>query len=135
MELINSPRRNIMLKIWVTLLTVSLFSFQVLSSTRLECHGTHKGIPILISGEVPGLIPSEMIEATGHIEVDGRVVTSFNQSDVKFNIFLMTFEAKNNHGDLVQGRVTDVKNMRALIRRLYVYGHGIDFTNISIRCD
>lgn len=120
-----------MLKIIIMIVTLALLSSAAFAG-RGGCAGVHKGKRIIFNGLITN--PMDTSTGNGNISVGGRVVAEFDGEDLKINYLFQTFKATNNHGDLVEGKVTDMRKMTGVMKRLYVRGFGIDYRNIPMKC-
>ena len=120
-----------MKKIIVALLTLTVFTGSALAATG-GCVGVHNGKRIVFNGLI--LDPTNKNTAEGYISVGGRRVADFDGEQLKINYIFQTFKARNNRGDFVEGRVTNMFRKKGVIKRLYVRGFGIDYRNIQMQC-
>lgn len=120
-----------MLRIIVLIVTLSLLS-QAAFAAKGGCSGVHQGKKIIFNGLI--INPLDTSTGRGNISVAGRVIAEFEGEDLRINYLFQTFKASNNHGDLVEGKVTNMSNMTGIMKRLYVRGYGIDFRNIPMKC-
>jgi hypothetical protein len=97
-----------------------------------KCRGTHYNNQIEIKGIVPGA--TVLDSSTGTVYVNGREVAFFGAGELSVNLIMLSFKAKNNHGDTLDGKVVDLENKAALIKRLHVPGYGIDFNYFHLNC-
>ncbi len=120
-----------MLKIIVLIVSLSLFTSAAFAG-RGGCAGVHNGKKIIFNGLITN--PMDTSTGRGNISVGGRVIAEFEGEDLRINYLFQTFKASNNHGDLVEGKVTNMRNMTGVMKRLYVRGYGIDYRNIPMKC-
>ena len=122
-----------MFKKVMCLITAALVSGTVAAApTRGTCTGTYGGKKIVFKGLIMNM--SDTDTGRGSISVAGRVVAAFEGEDLRINYLFQTFKVKNNHGDLVEGRVNNLIRQTGVIKRLYVPGFGIDYRNIPMAC-
>ena len=120
-----------MLKNIVLIVTLSLITSAAFAG-RGGCSGVHKGKRIIFNGLITN--PMDTDTGRGNISVGGRVIAEFEGEDLRINYLFQTFKASNNHGDLVEGKVTNMRKMTGVMKRLYVRGYGIDYRNIPMTC-
>jgi hypothetical protein len=122
-----------MFKNFMCLITVALMSGTVLAGpTKGTCTGVYRGQKIVFKGLILNM--SDTDTGRGSISVGGRVVAAFEGEDLRINYLFQTFKVRNNHGDLVEGRVNNIIRQTGVIKRLYVPGYGIDYRNIPMAC-
>lgn len=130
---VASNREKSMFKKFMCLITVALMSGTVLAGpTKGSCTGTHRGQKIVFKGLIMDMNDTDT--GRGTISVNGRVVAGFEGEDLRINYLFQTFKVRNNHGDLVEGRVNNMIRQTGVIKRLYVPGYGIDYRNIPMAC-
>lgn len=120
-----------MKKIIVTLLAMTILTGSALAATG-GCAGVHNGKRIVFNGLI--LDPANKNTAEGFITISGRRVVDFEGEQLKINYLFQTFRARNNRGDFVEGRVTNLFRKKGVIKRLYVREFGIDYRNIPMQC-
>lgn len=120
-----------MLKICVLIVTATLLSSAAFAG-KGGCAGVYKGKRIIFNGLITN--PMDTSTGNGHIIVGGRRVADFDGEDLKINYLFRTFKVRNNHGDMVEGKVTNITKMTGVMSRLYVRGFGIDYRNIPMTC-
>jgi hypothetical protein len=96
------------------------------------CSGHHQGLDIKIRGAISD--KSNIETAEGSLIIAGREVARFQGADLRYNILLWTFKARNNHGDLVEGKVKSITEKSATFSRIYIPAYGIDLRNIFVTC-
>lgn len=122
-----------MVKNFMCLITVALISGSVFAGpTRGQCTGMYGRQKIVFKGLIMNM--SNTDTGQGSISVNGRAVAGFEGEDLRINYLFQTFKVRNNHGDLVEGRVTNMLKQTGTIKRLYVPGFGIDYRNIPMSC-
>lgn len=122
-----------MFKNVMCLITAALISGTVMAApTRGTCTGSYRGKKIVFKGLIMNM--SDTDTGRGSISVGGRVVAGFEGEDLRINYLFQTFKVRNNHGDLVEGRVNNLFKQTGVIKRLYVPGYGIDYRNIAMAC-
>jgi hypothetical protein len=122
-----------MVKNLMFLITAALLSGTVLAGqTQGTCTGLYRGQKIVFKGLIMDIRNTDT--GRGSISVDGRVVAGFEGEDLKINYLFQTFKVRNNHGDLVEGKVNNIIKRTGVIKRLYVPGFGIDYRNIPMAC-
>lgn len=122
-----------MFKNVMCLITAALISGTVLAGpTRGTCTGVYAGKKIVFKGLIMNMRDTDT--GRGSISVGGRVVAGFEGEDLRINYLFQTFKVRNNHGDLVEGRVNNIIKQTGVIKRLYVPGFGIDYRNIPMAC-
>ena len=122
-----------MVKKILCLITTSLICSSVLAApTRGTCTGQHGRNRIVFKGLIINMTDTDT--GRGSISVNGRQVAAFEGEDLRINYIFQTFKVRNNHGDIVEGKVNNLVQLTGMIKRLYVPGYGIDYRNIPMKC-
>lgn len=112
--------------------TVLICSNSFAAGGTATCKGVYKGKKIVFKGKMTNV--KNMDTAEGEINVNQVNVADFEGRDLKINYIFKTFKVTNNHGALLEGKVTSLSEKKGIISRLYVPGTGIDFRNIKMSC-
>lgn len=99
---------------------------------KAGCRGVYQGKSVSFSGV--GKSITDIKNGRGSISVDGKNVADFEGEDMKINYFTQSFKVTNNHGALLEARVTNISKGTGVIKRLYVPEYGIDYRNIPMSC-
>lgn len=95
------------------------------------CKGMHEGKEVLAEGYGEGNDPRNV---SGTVTVDGQEVARFDGQDASINFLLLRGKVTNEHGDIVEAKVTSMTALTGTVTRLYVPAHGIDYRNIAMNC-
>lgn len=114
-----------MVKTMIIMLTLTILSGQAFAG--LNCRGNHKGSSVELKGQ------GSLTSPSGTVFVDGREVSQFDK--LKVSIVFRTFKGKNNQGDVIDGKVTDLGEKTGYIHKLSVPGYGIKMSNIPVNCN
>lgn len=96
------------------------------------CKGVYQGKSVSFRGV--GKSITEIKKGRGSISVAGRVVADFEGEDMKINYWNQSFKVTNNHGALLEAKVTNIGKGTGVIKRLVVPEFGIDYRNIPMSC-
>ncbi len=99
---------------------------------RAGCKGVYQGKSVSFSGV--GKSITEIKKGRGSISVAGRIVADFEGEDMKINYWTQSFKVTNNHGALLEAKVTNIGKGTGVIKRLLVPEFGIDYRNIPMSC-
>ena len=112
--------------------TVVLMSAAVAGPIKGGCRGTYRGKKIEFRGNLREM--TNFSSGAGTLHYDNRVIANFEGNDLKVNLLLFSFKMRNDHGEMIDGRATNVSKMKANISRIYVPSYGIDITNLPVSC-
>ena len=119
---------KLILFIFLSLTTINAFAVSAVGG----CLGRYQGIDIKLHGVISD--KSNLDSAEGSVIIAGREVARFNGADLRYNIILMTFKARNYQGDIIEGKVKSISEKSAVFSRLYVPAFGIDLRNVFVTC-
>ena len=116
------------MKTWIILLV--LFSTAAQAS-QLRCAGAVRGVRILVNAVGTLTNPNA---GSGSVNVGGRQVARFEGEDVRLNYLTQSMRARNDQGDLVEARVTNLNRGTGIINRLVVRAYGISYSRVPVQC-
>ena len=119
-----------MFKILLATLAFSLISSAAMASTA-GCDGVINGKKF--SFVARGSMKNKN-DGIGFVKVDGREVARFDGDAAHISYLRRTFYIANDRGDVVEGKLNNIINGRATLRRLSIPGHGIKVTNAPVEC-
>jgi hypothetical protein len=117
-----------MKKIMGILVTSILISTPVFAGES-GCDGEHEGSKVIFSARSTGKRTGE-----GFVEIEGTRMADFVESDVSLNFIFRTFRLENARGDVIEGKVTNIKKKEIRITKLSIPEFGINFKNFSMSC-
>lgn len=121
-----------MLKL-LSFIGIALISSQALATHDFTCFGAQNGTRLVIKGELPKKSIAALSKASGDIYVNGREVGRFDSGDLKTNIFRKAFQVETQQGDTIDGKVTDIGKMKALID-MKIRAYGIELYQFPVKC-
>ncbi|HXH31637.1 MAG TPA: hypothetical protein VNJ01_12560 [Bacteriovoracaceae bacterium] len=121
-----------MLQLKLTILIVVFFLCKISFGATGECTGNHHGSSVVLRAHNLNLLNRS--GAVGQVFVDGREVARFYNRDSSVNILLKKVTARNAHGEMLAGKLHNVRTGAATVSRLLIPAFGIDFTNFNVKC-
>lgn len=115
----------------LTVLTSALFSFQAAAASA-SCTGKVRGAKLFFYAK--GSLMNKN-DGVGHVKINGRVVAQFDGDYARINFFTKSFSIRNNRGDVVEGRLSNMMSGAGTLTRMVLPGEGIRLVNVPVDCD
>ncbi len=111
----------------LTLLSTALSGF----AATATCKGTYQGkaLKFMAKGSV-----GNMAEGVGYVEIDKRVVATFDGEEAKVSYIWRTFNIENARGDYVEGKLNNIISGRSTLILLELPGEGLVIKNLPVNC-
>lgn len=117
----------------VFVMALTFISSQALAASKFSCDGSQNDTKLSIKGEMPKKSIAGLSKAAGTISVNGREVAKFQAGDLKTNLLKRSFKVRTNHGEVLDGKVTDMGDLKARVD-LSVPAFGVELTNFPVQC-
>ena len=73
-------------------------------------------------------------DGAGHVKINGRVVARFEGDTAKINYLTKSFSIRNDRGDVVEGKVNNLRSGASTLTRMVLPGEGIRIVNAPVKC-
>lgn len=114
----------------LSVLTTAFFSFQAGAATA-SCSGRYKDARLFFHAK--GSLMNKN-DGVGHVKINGRVVAQFDGDYARINYLRRSFTIKNNRGDIVEGRLTNIMSGAGVLTKMELPGEGIRLVNVPVNC-
>ena len=121
--------KNILLMIIFILIQIQPASAAPL---RGECSTLVDGKKLVLRGYLSDIF--KINSGRGSLHLDGRLISQYDGDDLKVNFFFKNFKLKNAHGELLEGKLINIKEGTGQLTRIYLRSEGIDKRNLNFRC-
>ncbi len=73
-------------------------------------------------------------DGVGHVKINGRIVAQFDGDTAKINYLSKSFSIRNDRGDIVEGKVNNLRTGASTLTRMVLPGEGIRIVNAPVTC-
>lgn len=118
------------MKYLILALTMTLTLSQAMASVA-GCEGKYKGkkLSFMARGSM-----NDRDDGIGFVKINNREVARFDGEEAIIRKWSRTFTISNDRGDLVEGKLNNIFNGNATLRKLVLPGEGINAKNIPVKC-
>lgn len=78
--------------------------------------------------------PLKKSEGKGFVKINGRVVAEFQGAEARINYFSYTFAIRNDRGDIVKGKLNNVRTGASTVTQMELPGEGVRLANVPVIC-
>jgi hypothetical protein len=115
----------------LSILTSALFSTQVSAATA-TCQGRYKNVRLSFLAK--GSLMNKN-DGSGYVKVNNRIVAQFDGDYARINYLMRTFSIRNHRGDIVEGKLNNIRSGASTLTRMILPGEGIRLFNVPVDCD
>lgn len=113
------------------LLLLGLFTTGSALATTASCNGKVRNNSLFFFARGSVL---RMSNGSGLVKINNRIVAEFEGAHAKVNYFTRTFSIRNNRGDVVEGKLNNVRTGASTLTRMELPGEGIRLSNVPVKC-
>lgn len=114
----------------LSVLSSALFSVQAFAASA-SCNGKVKNHKLFFFAR--GSLMNKN-DGSGHVKINNRVVAEFDGDAARINYIRRSFSIRNNRGDIVEGRLLNVRTGAAVLTRMVLPGEGIRVSEAPVKC-
>lgn len=78
--------------------------------------------------------PLNKSKGRGLVKINNRVVAEFQGAEAKVNYLAYTFSIRNDRGDVVRGKLNNVRTGASTVTLMDLPGEGIHLVNVPVIC-
>ena len=120
----------IRLLIALSVLTSSMFSGAVQAATA-SCNG--KVGQYKLHFQARGSLIRKN-DGVGFVKINGRVVAEFDGDAARISYLKRSFTIRNDRGDIVEGKLNNLRTGAGTLTRMVLPGERLNFTNSPVNC-